>query len=325
VRVLVTGGHGFVGSHLVSALLSRGDRVRCLVRRDGVPEALRGLDVEVVRGDLSDAARLRAALEGIEEVHHLAALTRSRTRREMLETNAQGTARILAAAADARLPGRFLLCSSLAATAPSPDGAPITEEHPPAPLTWYGESKAAAEALARRYADRLAVTVVRPPAVYGPRDRDFLALFRTASRGFVPILQGSPQTLSLVYAEDLAEGILAVARASATVGRTYFLAHPEVLPAGRLLEEVHRVVGGAGRRIVVPRGALRLLAAAGELLSQLTGAPPLLNRQRLREMGGAHWVCSPAAAERDAGWRARVGIAEGFERTHAWYRSRGWL
>ncbi|MHC5009858.1 MAG: NAD-dependent epimerase/dehydratase family protein, partial [Planctomycetota bacterium] len=108
MRALVTGGHGFVGSHLVERLLADGTAVRCLLRRPGLPAALRDRPVELARGDVRGARAVSAAMEGVDEVFHLAALTRSRTRREMQRTNLGGTLCLLAAAAERRLPGRFV-------------------------------------------------------------------------------------------------------------------------------------------------------------------------------------------------------------------------
>lgn len=325
VRVLVTGGHGFVGSHLTRALLAGGARVRCLVRGEALPEALRGLDVEVVRGDLRDLPSLERAVAGVEEVYHLAALTRSLTARRMRDVNAGGTARLVAAALRRGLPGRFVLCSSLAAVGPSEDGRPRTEEEPGRPLTWYGASKAEAERIVLAAAGRLAVTVARPPTVYGPRERDLLSLFRAAARGWRPRLGLGPRTLSLVYAPDLAEGLLALARHAGTSGRAYFLTHEEPVETARLTEEVVRAVGRPTRPLALPASAVRLLARLLDLASQATGVPPLLGRQRVLEMGGAHWVCTSRRATAETGWRATTPLREGLAATVAWYREHGWL
>ena len=223
MRALVTGGHGFVGSHLVRALLDAGTEVRCAYRRDGRPQALEGLPVEVVRADVRDPVALAAAVEGVDEIHHLAGLTRSRTRAEMLGTNHLGTARILTAARETGFSGRFVLCSSLAAVGPSGDGVPRDVDAPPAPLTWYGESKVLAEAEVRAHAEHFETTIVRPPAVYGPGDEAFLGLFKAVRAGLGPVVGAAHWRYSLVHAADLASGWLAVARHPDMVGRVAYL------------------------------------------------------------------------------------------------------
>ncbi|MFI5403683.1 MAG: NAD-dependent epimerase/dehydratase family protein, partial [Planctomycetota bacterium] len=142
---LVTGGHGFLGSHLVDALLDRGVRVRCLLR-PGRPESLfSGRPVEVVRGDLRAADGLAAAVEGADLVFHVAGLIAARSPAEFHEVNAKGTARLAAAVAARGPVSRFVLVSSQAAAGPSLDGRPVTEDRPPGPLTHYGRSKLAGE------------------------------------------------------------------------------------------------------------------------------------------------------------------------------------
>jgi nucleoside-diphosphate-sugar epimerase len=321
----VTGGHGFIGSHLVEALIARGDRVRCLVRRAGTPPGLLGLDVEIQRGDVREPASLHAAVEGVDEVYHLAGLTRSLTRREMIETNARGTRRLLEAAAAADTPARFLHCSSLSVVGPSSTGRLLDESAPAAPVSWYGESKVEAERLVLEHAGRLPVTVVRPPIVYGPRDPNMLPFFRAAAGRLLPVLAGTPRSISTVYAADLAQAMIAAARSPATVGRVYFASDPEPVTTERLMDEVTRAVGGRPRRMTLPRSAVGLLARMGDLMAQLTGSAPLLGRQRALDLTGTHWVCSGAALERDTDWRPTTGLVDGVRLTAAWYRDQGWM
>ena len=171
----------------------------------------------------------------------------------------------------------------------------------------------------------LPTLILRPPAVYGPRDRDFLAVFRAAERGVLPRLGDGPRTYSFVYAPDLADGIVAAAGGAATAGRTYFVTHPERVTLEAFLAAVARAVGRRSRVVHVPDATLRLLAAVSELGGQLTRRPPLLNRQRLIEMAGRAYVCRGEALARDVGWRAPTGIEQGAAATAAWYRTHGQL
>jgi nucleoside-diphosphate-sugar epimerase len=324
-RVLVTGGHGFVGSHLVERLLAEGARVRCLNRRRDVPERLRGLDVEVVPGDLADGSGLAAAVAGRDEVWHLGALTRSRTRREMHAVNAEGTLRLAEAARAAGVGRRFVFCSSLAAAGPSPDGRPLTEAAPLSPVTAYGRSKLRAEEHLARLAGDLPFTVVRPPAVYGPRDGDFLGLFRAAARGWLPSMGDPGRRLSLVFVADLVAGLLAAGRSGATLGRAWFAtAEPHVLQSD-LADAVAGAVGRRGRPIALPTSTARLAGTLSSLWAQVSGRAPLLTRERVGELGEGHWVCTSAGLTAATGWRARTGLAEGFATTAAWYRDEGLL
>jgi len=325
VRVLVTGGHGFVGSHLVERLLAGGAQVRCLSRRAEVPERLRSLPVEVVPGDLATGQGLAAALAGVEEVWHLGALTRSATRREMFAINTEGTLRLAREAAAAGLPGRFVFCSSLSAVGPATGLLALTEEAPRRPVTTYGRSKRLAEEGLEALGSALGWVIVRPPAVYGPRDRDFLGLFQAAARGLLPVVGPPDRRLSLIHVEDLAAGMLEAGRHAGTLRRAWFVTSDPPLSQAELIGHVAAAVGRSARRLRLPSSAARLLGALGDLGQQLTGVPPLLTRERVREVGEGHWICSSAALTRVTGWRATIGPETGIASTAGWYRSEGRL
>lgn len=326
MRVLVTGGHGFVGSHLVRRLVAVGDAVRCVVRSGRPPAALEGLPVEVVAGDLDAPATLERVCDGMDEVYHLAARLTARARREMQRTNVVGTRALLAAARRAGGVRRFVHCSSLAAAGPSAPGVPRVEGRDGRPVTWYGASKAAAEReVEAAAAAGLPTTVVRPPVVYGPRDRGLLSVFQAASRGLLPLLGAQPKVYSWVFGDDLAEALLVLGRHPATVGRTYYAAHDEVVSMETFLEVAVRAAGRRGRRLRVPDSLLRLAAGAADLVAQATGRPAMLTRDKTHELVAPAWVCSSARAAEEAGWSARTPVAAGVPATMRWYRDAGWL
>lgn len=325
VKALVTGAHGFVGSHLVGRLLAQGVALRCLSRRAQVPERLRGLDVEVVAGDLESGSGLSAAVRGVDEVWHLGALTRAPSRRVMWAVNAGGTRRLAEAAVDAGLAGRFVLCSSLAAVGPSPRGRPRRGDEPPDPRTTYGASKLGGERAVAALGASLNWVTVRPPGVYGPLDRDFLSVFKTVAGGWMPRVGGAGRELSLVHVEDLAAGLLAVGRSPRTRHAAWFVTSDPVVTQEALLSAVERAVGGRARRVDVPSSALRLVGGVSDLVAQLTRTTPLLTRERVSEVGEGHWTCSGAALAEATGWRASIGLDQGVAATAAWYRGEGLL
>ena len=174
--------------------------------------------------DLSDANPSAPSLQGADLVFHLAGLTKARNAEEYQRANAVATRRLI----EACLAGneniyRFLYCSSLAASGPSQDGKPLFEDSQPQPLSDYGKSKLKGETITREYADRLPITIIRPPAVYGPRDRDILLFFQCVSKGILPLIGNLQRQLSLVYVKDLVDGIHTAAVSGRAVGETYFL------------------------------------------------------------------------------------------------------
>jgi len=327
VLALVTGAPGFVGGHLVRELIGRGSRVRCLVRRAGVPEALAGLDVELVVGDVTRPSTLSAAVAGVDEVYHLAARLTALRERDMLETNVRGTRNLLDAARTSDRLARFVHCSSLAVAGPClADGHPVLESHRPAPVTWYGRSKALAErAVVAFSAVGMPVTIVRPPIVYGPRDRGLLSVFQAIARGLKPVLGRRPKSYSWIYGPDLARALVELGRHPATVGRTYFAGHEVAAPMEEFLEAAATALGRRTITVRMPESAVALLATASDLVAQATGAPGMLTRDKINELRPAAWVCSSDAAARDTGWRATTPLSEGVGVTARWYRDAGWL
>lgn len=324
---LVTGAPGFVGSHLVRELIGRGDRVRCLIRRDGVPEALKGLDVEIMVGDVTRPESLPRAVAGVAEIYHLAARLTAMRERDMLETNALGTRHLLAAAFGSKDLVRFVHCSSLAVTGPCRgDAGPVVESTPPAPVTWYGRSKALAERAVLAFERAgMPTTIVRPPVVYGPRDRGLLSVFQTVAKGVRPLLGRKPKSYSWIYGPDLAEALVTLGRHPATRGRIYFAGHAIATPMESFLEAVSSALGRTGIALRLPESLIALLAGASDLVAQVTGHPGMLTRDKVNELRPAAWVCSSAAAFRDTGWRALTPLVEGVEMTVRWYREQGWI
>lgn len=314
-RALVTGGHGFLGSHLVDLLLGRGYAVRCLLR-PGRPEALlRGLPVEIARGDIASGDGLAAAVEAQETVFHVAGLIAARSPAEFHAVNAVGAGRLAAAAAQAGC-RRLILVSSQAAAGPSPDGRPIDEERPPNPLTHYGRSKLLGEQAVAQAG--VPFTVVRPPAIYGPRDRALLPFFRLAALGFAPGLDGPGRRFNLLHARDVATGVLLAAEAEGARGRVYFLSDGEGYGYGDIARSMGRAFHRSLRRVPVPDFALDLLAAFTDEASSLLGLAPVFGRDKARELKARWWLCSAARAERELGWRPSIGLDEGMRETAEW-------
>jgi nucleoside-diphosphate-sugar epimerase len=191
-------------------------------------------------------------------------------------------------------------------------------------VTWYGESKALAEAAVLERAAVLPVTIIRPPGVYGPRDHAWLTLFQAAARGWA-LLAGRPdKRYSLIHAQDLAAALVVGAR-GVRPGGTYFACHPEIVTLTGIVEAAERAVERPTRRLALPESAMHLIGRLVDLGSQWTGRSSVLGAQRMREVATGDWTCAPGALERDGGWVARIGLCEGFQETVAWYREQGLL
>lgn len=334
MKVFVTGGTGFVGSHLIPALLARGDDVACLVRDPSKAERVFAGSAKprMVPGDLGNREALLEGARGADVVFHVAGLIAARSREEFFRANAEGTRRV-AEAVVAAAPGlrRFVYVSSLAAAGPSRRGEALVETFPARPLTAYGRSKLAGEAVLAEF--DFPWTVVRPPVIYGPRDAEMYRVFRLASLGVAAVFGSGHQELSFVFIDDLVDALLRAADAPAPRG-LYFAAHPEVVTSRTLVTAVHRAVRSIGREqavegspFIVPipglvaRGALWL----SERAAAVAGRTTVLTLDKANEFLAEAWVCSPAALQRDTGWNPQWELARGLARTARWYREVGWL
>jgi nucleoside-diphosphate-sugar epimerase len=316
----VTGAAGFLGTALVRALSARGDAVRALVRRPSSDLELPG--VEVTLGDVTDAGALLEAVRGVDVVFHLAGVRRATDPEEFRRVNAGSTRAALEAclAAGPRL-ARFVLAGSLAAAGPS--RTPRREDEPLAPVEPYGVSKAEAERIALGYADRLPVTVARPPRIMGAGDRENLLFFRLAKARLA--LSFGDRPLSWIDVDDCARGFLSLGERPEAVGRAFFLAAPTTTTAAGIMEEAARALGVRAWHVPVPAPLLRGLAAAADAVTNATGRRLPLNRKLATQILAPGWLCDPSRARDLLAFEARTPFAESIGRAARWYLDRGWL
>jgi nucleoside-diphosphate-sugar epimerase len=323
---LVTGGTGFVGRHLVRRLVGARQPVRCLVRDLARAQALLPPEVEFVAGDLGDHAALARAVAGAEVVLHLAGLVKASDPRRYHAVNGDGTRALCAAVARARpAPLRLLYTSSLAAAGPSAPGRPRAEDVPPAPISHYGRSKLDGERAVRELGDQVPITIVRPPAVYGPEDRELLALFRLVARGLRPAIGCGPRWVSLVHVHDLVRALADFARHDAAAGRIYFVAEPEPYTWRLLFDLVQRALGNRVLPLVVPELLVHLAALGAQGIARLRRRDAMFNRDKARELCARAWTCRTDRAADELGFRCAITAATGIPATIDWYRREGWL
>jgi nucleoside-diphosphate-sugar epimerase len=326
MRALITGAGGFLGVWLAKALAARGDAVTCLLRPGGDASGLAGIPSRRVQGDVTDPASLAPAVAGQDVVFHLAGVRRGATREDFMRVNAEGTRHLCEAMVAAGHRPRLVLAGSLAAMGPSTPTRPHVEEDAFHPHEWYGESKAEAERIAFTYADRLPVTVTRPPRILGPGDRENLTFFKLVRRGIRLELAGGPRPLTLVDVEDVVDLMLLQAEHPRAPGEAFFCAGPG---APLTLEEVQdlgaRALGLTPRTVRLSPWVLRGLASAADGVSRVTGRKLPLNRKLARQLLAPAWTCSGAKAERLLGFHPRRGLEDSIRRSAEWYRQQGWL
>jgi nucleoside-diphosphate-sugar epimerase len=319
----VTGGTGFVGSHLVDLLLKSNVEVRCLVRKEAM--WLSGTAAHLVRGSLQDEDALRTAMAGAHLIFHVAGRTRGASWNNFERDNVTGTERLLKIAAETESVERVLVTSSLAAIGKS-DTDIVDETAPLNPVSTYGRSKAEMERAVGRFRDRLSITIVRPPAVYGPRETDILTFFKTLSRGVCPII-GSPnkKALSLVHVDDLVHGMIQATQHPAAIGKTYFLGSDEQYSWGEIRDATCEALQRRVMTLPIPRVILPAVGLFSEWVGRLSGSYPPLNREKAEEILHAALMCDSSLAKKSFDYRPQVALSDGISSTIAWYKDHDWL
>jgi len=325
-KVLVTGGTGFIGSHLVERLLTHGYSVTCLVRDQSNLRWLKGLPVTLVSGDCLQSAFPASLLHDISIVFHLAGITKAAAVHDYYRANQEGTKNILQACADsgARLE-KFIFVSSLAAAGPGEERKAITIHDPPHPISDYGKSKLLAEQETLRYRDVFPVLIFRPSVVYGPRDMDVYELFRWAVRGIMPEISGGDRYLNFCYVDDLVNALLSGAERSTSSGRVYFVAEQKTYTWADFRTILLQTGNVRAIPVRIPYSLGYIIGLISELAGRVTSQPALLNRQKIREAAQRSWVCDSSPLEKELGFRTHYSLPHGLELTWKWYREHDWL
>jgi nucleoside-diphosphate-sugar epimerase len=314
--ILVSGGSGFIGSHLLDRLAASGIPARAIVRRKtALPSG-----IEPAFADLVSGEGVAEAVRGAGTIIHLAGVTKALRPDDYYAGNLRATENLVRAAEAGT---RFVHVSSLAATGPSPDGVPITEADQPHPITHYGRSKLEAELAVRRYTPD--AVIVRPPVVYGPRDTGVFQILKSVARGLVVQIAGGERWFSQIFAADLVDGLLAAATHPAAPGHTYFIAHPKPATWTELGNAAACIMQRRARTLTVPVPIAFAAGFASEVWARLTGKASIVSREKIVEARPHYWVCDTQSATRDLGFEARTSLEAGLAVTLAWYKEAGWL
>jgi dihydroflavonol-4-reductase len=324
MKVLVTGGTGFIGRHLLDHLRSREDVETFALVRD--PRRLEGRrespGFRVLRGDLFSIPPLPPRLD---VVFHLAGLTKCADANDYYTVNAEGTASLVRGLLGQGLRPRLVYLSSLAAGGPSAPGRAVREDDPPRPVSPYGESKLRAEEEVLMCRRELHVSVLRVAAVYGPGDEDFLAYFRYVRKGILPLLGRRPRYLSLCYVGDAIRAMGLCARPETAAEGIFNVADPTPYSWEDLGRAAAEVLGKKLVPLRVPMRAFGSAAAISEAVSRVTGKPTPLNRSKYRDARQFGWVADVRKARDVLGFETRTPLSQGIKETIGWYVRNGKL
>lgn len=325
-RVVITGAAGFIACHLVRRVATAGAaEVTAVVRRSRVDDDLDFPNVRIVRRDLTDDHPLADLVRGVDVVYHLAGLTRAHTYSEFHAGNADATRRLADAVHETAPNAVFVLVSSQAAAGPARDRRSVHEDDPPCPVTNYGRSKLAGEIALEESLPNDRWTIIRPPAVFGPRERDILAMFRCADSGFCPLIGLEKKFFSYIYVHDLIEALERVPRTPSLRGGVYFAAAPEAAATDDFAAAIARAMGKNMRILRVPEWIVATIGAVNTFFARFMARPPLLTLERFREIRQDRWICDSSRLESAIGPYAVTPLDTALAATVEWYRREGWI
>ncbi len=323
MRILVTGGTGFIGQHVCQKLVARGDEVIALVRSPKKATVLPA-GTKVLEGDLSIFADPTTELPPCDVVIHLAGVVAAKTLDQYEAINFDAVKNLLACIGRQKWkPARLLFASSLAASGPSPAGVELTERDPLHPIDPYGDAKARAEALVK--AAPFPTTTFRPCIVLGPGDEQSLTLFRTARSGFGFRVAGTPQELSFIDVRDLVDAIVLMADDRRSGSYCYFASHPAKTDVRALWTELGRAVGRGVAVVPIPKWALYVAMKVATATSALFGFKNQLDAKQYKQMVAPAFLCTSAALRADLGWTPRYPLPDCLAHATAGYRAMGAL
>lgn len=323
MKAFVTGGTGFIGSHLVDRLLEQGDvEVSCLVR--GNEKWLSGKKYNRISGDLSDLDAIKRAIKDVDVVFHNAALVKA-PHWSQFETANVDSAENIVRLAQKNGVGKVVILSSQAAAGPS-KGTPISETDSMNPVSMYGKSKKLMEErLSQCSTADMPITIVRPPAVFGPREENIYSFFKSAAKGICPIIgNGRTPRVSMIHVHDLVSGILQAASYPHEGLEKFFISSEETYCWNEIKEATSLALGRRLLPVYVKPSLVKTVGSISESLGAFFGAYPILNKEKALELS-LEWTCSVEKAKKLLGFRQTLSLEQGILNTVRWYKHHHWI
>jgi nucleoside-diphosphate-sugar epimerase len=321
ITALITGATGFIGSHLVEALVAKNWQVTCLVRPQSRTGFLENFPVNILRGLVDDRDFLTEAVKGQNYIFHLAARIRS-ARREVYDRANFLFTRDLARACLRENPDvtRFVYVSSIAAAGPSSPGEIQAETRAPAPTSEYGRTKLKGEETIKEMWGRMDSTIIRPPNVYGPRQKETELLIKLIKKRIVPLLKHDKKTTSLIYVKDLVKGILRAAQSTKANREIYYLTDETVYSWKELILTIKKHVLGDSLYIPLHENIITSVAWLTDVLKSTHLVRSYFGRRAWRAMIQTSWLFSSDKAAKDFGFSPEYSLDEGIKETVTYYK-----
>lgn len=326
MKALITGATGFVGSHLADELLSKNFEVYCLVRKTSNLRWLKGKKINFVEGDLFSNDVLSTVIKEVDYIFHVAGVVKSKDKAGFERGNYLSTKNLLELT-EKYNPNikKFIHISSGAVCGPNPDDNPMNEEYIPKPKTTYGITKKMAEDEVVKYKDKFPVVIVRPPAVFGPRDTEILVYFKTFSNGLNSVIGLSEKYLSLIYVEDLVNGIILAAEKQTISGSIYFICSDKEYSWNDIGKITSKLLDKKAIKVRVPHWIVYTVGAIAQFFSMFSKNAATLNIEKCFDITRKKWVFSNEKAKKELGFKEKYTLEESFGKTIEWYKEMKWI
>ena len=326
MKAFVTGATGFVGSHLVDRLLKEEFEVYCLKRKTSNTRWLEGKNVSYVNGDLYSNDVLEKTIKNMDYVFHVAGVLKSKKKEGYKKGNNLATKNLIEITHKVKPDlKKFVHISSLAVCGPTPGEKSIDENYIPKPITNYGRTKFEAEQEVLKYRDRMPVIIIRPPAVFGPRDTEILVYFQTFSKGLNSVIGLKEKYLSLIYIEDLIDGIMLAAEKSNNSGEVYFISSDKAYNWNDIGNITSKLLGKKAIKIKVPHSVVFGVGYIAQFFSTFSKNAATLNVEKCKDITRERWVCSNQKAKDELGFIEKHTLEESFAKTIEWYKKNNWI
>ncbi len=324
-KVIITGANGFIGSHLIDALVSGNYKVIAIVRRSSNIECIENKGVRILRCGLENMSALKDAFKDANWVFHCAGLVKADNQAAFDFGNVKLTENVLEAAlANKKSIEKVIVLSSLAAAGPAELDKPINENVSCNPVSLYGKSKLKQEWLVAGYKGQLPLIIVRPPVVFGERDTEVLEFFKLVKMRLVPLAGFRQKQLSIVYVKNLVLALVAMAK-STIHSEVYFVADKEQLSWKQLAESIANCFDKRVGFLYLPHFFIKGLCLGGELIGKFTNNKPALNLNKYDEIIQNAWICSVAKMKDDLNFEPTYSFEDALRNTLEWYQEKKWL
>lgn len=326
-RILITGASGFIGSTLVDAALERDWEVTAAIRPTSDKTFLQDPRIRFLELNFKNENDLAQKLRNagrFNYVIHNAGTTKALDREGYIDVNAGHTQRFVEILRGSDIkPDKFLFVSSLAALGPTQGNILIRPDKKPMPVTAYGESKLTAEQYLHSLTD-FPWVAVQPTAVFGPRDKEIFMFINLIAKGFEFYIGTKPQKLSFIYSKDLVN-LMMSALEKGHVGKKYIAADGKNYTTEDLGRATKEAIGRSTFKVKIPLSIVNVVAVVAEVIGKWRGIAPMLNREKMNELGAESWLCDTAETFKDLAFQPQYDLFSGMKKAVEWYRAQGWI